>query len=72
MNDKDLIHKLYGMIAMSSWLDRATQRERGSRGGRSNNATRRDAVHKVNPVFRSRNLLGISPAEYRRQHLGAR
>lgn len=33
-------------------------------------ATRPDAMHKVNPTFRSRNILGITPAQYRRMHMG--
>lgn len=34
--------------------------------------TRRGATHQVNPTFQSRQLLAVTPAEYRRQHMGAR
>jgi hypothetical protein len=34
-------------------------------------ATRKGATHKQGKVFRSRSLFGITPAEYRRRHLGA-
>lgn len=33
-------------------------------------ATRKGATHKHGKPFKPANLLGITPAEYRRQHLG--
>lgn len=32
--------------------------------------TRRGATHIVNPTFLSRSILAVSPAEYRRMHMG--
>lgn len=32
--------------------------------------TRRGAEHVINPTFLSRQVLSVSPAEYRRKHMG--
>ena len=32
--------------------------------------TQKGATHEVNPVFRSRKLSKLTPAQYRRQHVG--
>jgi hypothetical protein len=68
--------KLFAMLAAANPM-RARQNNPFKRqatpthkGGSA--ATRRGAKHKVNPTFRSRRILPITPAQYRRYHFGAK
>jgi hypothetical protein len=69
---KEGFRRFYDVFRVSDLLpafypDGSTPRGRYSNG---RGATRRGAVHKQGRAFKPRNLSGISPAEYRRRHLG--
>jgi len=49
----------------NTFIPRARNEDRKKSG-----KTRRGAVHKSNPTFRSRNLMKITPAQYRHWHFG--
>jgi hypothetical protein len=69
----ELFRRLYDAFALSAFMP--AHYENGApkaRNGNDRGKTRRGAVHQVNPAFRSVNLLGVSPAQYRRFHLGLR
>ena len=71
----DIKNAIEGMMELV-WLTKAFSYNNGAPKARKDSVrlggTRKGAVHKVNPTFRSRNHLSVSPAQYRHFHLGKR
>lgn len=66
----DFANSLPVWLRAAYYADGFTPRARND-DPKSRGKTRRGAIHQINPTFKSTNILGISPAEYRRRHLGA-